>query len=183
MRRSIKTMLVIPAIAALVAVGAVAPAHAYATLGYKWATSTIKLSAPAPLLSYPAWSAGKMAWNGLDATFSLNAAGVSQLAATNESRGNTVAWSGVTRKSGTVQDFPTCISGKWTTGRMQVVLNWSIVSGYTAAKRNGVAAHELGHAFGLAHTTASTARLMCPYDTRTVTTPSSDDKAGVNALY
>lgn len=66
---------------------------------------------------------------------------------------------------------------------MEVVLNWPLVSGYSASKIQGVAAHEIGHAFGLAHNTASTAILMYPYDTRTVTTPAADDKAGVNALY
>lgn len=66
---------------------------------------------------------------------------------------------------------------------MEVVLNWSLVSGYSAAKRQGVAAHELGHALGLAHNGSSAAILMYPYDSRTVTTPQSDDKAGVNAIY
>ena len=101
----------------------------------------------------------------------------------NENRGNTVAWTGVTRAAGTVQSFPPCTSGRWNSGGMEVVLNWSLVSGYSAAKRQGVAAHELGHAFGLAHNPASRAILMYPDDTRTVTTPSSDDKAGINAIY
>ena len=57
------------------------------------------------------------------------------------------------------------------------------MSGYTTAKRQGVAAHELGHAFGLAHNASSRAILMYPDDSRTVTTPSSDDKAGINAIY
>ena len=66
---------------------------------------------------------------------------------------------------------------------MEVVLNWSYVGGYSSTKRQGVAAHELGHAFGLAHNTPDRWVLMWPYDDRTVFSPASDDKAGVNALY
>jgi predicted Zn-dependent protease len=68
---------------------------------------------------------------------------------------------------------------------MEVVLNWSLINsnGYSAAKRQSIAAHELGHAFGLAHNPSNKAVLMYPYDTRTVLVPQSDDKAGVNAIY
>jgi len=157
-------------------------ALAWNSLGCKWSTSAIGFYVPSPLVSYPVWSNAAASWNGLDAHFVWNA-NPAAFTGTNENRGNTVVWSGVTRQKGTVQDPPPCSGGRWTSGQMEVVLNWSIVSTYSSAKRQGVAAHELGHSFGLAHNSASTAILMYPNDGRTVTTPASDDKAGVNALY
>lgn len=160
------------------------PAQAYATFGCRWASTTVNLRAPSPYLSYPAWSGAAASWNnaGVQAKYVVNGSSTN-LTGLNENRGNTVAWTGVTRAAGTVQAFPPCVRGTWNSGGMEVVLNWSRVSGYTAAKRQGVAAHELGHAFGLAHNAASRAILMYPDDSRTVTTPSADDKAGINAIY
>jgi len=172
----------IGAVTAVLVVGLPTSAQAYSSLGCRWTSTTVRLSAPSPLLSYPAWAGGASSWNGLDARYVVNGSGV-DVYGTNENRGNTVAWSGVTRAKGTIQSFPPCSSGRWTAGQMEVVLNWSIVSGYSAATRQGVAAHELGHSFGLAHNSASTAILMYPTDGRTVTGPASDDKAGVNAYY
>lgn len=159
------------------------PASAYSFLGCKWATSSINFYVPSPLLSYPVWNNAAAEWNGLHAHFNFGAGNPSNFTGTNENRGNTVAWSGITRQPGTVQTPPPCQNGRWASGRLEVVLNWSIVSGYTLAKRTGVAAHELGHSFGLAHNPSSTAILMYPSDARTVTAPQADDKAGVNALY
>ena len=158
------------------------PALAWNSSGCKWSTSAIGFYVPSPLISYPVWSNAAASWHGLDAHFVWNA-NPANFTGTNEARGNTVVWSGVTRRKGTVQDAPPCSGGRWVSGQMEVVLNWSVVSGYGAAKRQGVAAHELGHSFGLAHNPASAAILMYPYDTRTVTTPQADDRAGVNALY
>lgn len=158
-------------------------AAAYNTLGCKWSSSSVRLYVPSPLLSYPVWWNAAANWNGLDAKYVSSS--TTDVYGTNENRGNTVSWTGVTRAKGTVQSFPPCSNGRWTSGRMEVVLNWSLISnlGYSSAKRQGVAAHELGHAFGLAHNSASTGILMYPYDSRTTNVPASDDKAGVNALY
>lgn len=159
-----------------------APASAWTTWGCKWNHKNITYWAPSPLVSYPAWTNAASSWSGLDAKF-VYASSTYDVYATNENRGNTVTWSGVTRKKGTVQSTPACSSsGYMTSGQVEVVLNWSVVSSYTAAKRQGVAAHELGHAFGLGHVTTKSI-LMYGTDERTVTTPQSDDKAGVNALY
>ncbi|WP_027341556.1 matrixin family metalloprotease [Hamadaea tsunoensis] len=183
MRRRLLTVVTSLLIALPLAAVVNAPsASAWNSLGCKWSTSSINFYVPSPLISYPAWGNAVPLWNGLDAHFNWNTT-PALFTGTNENRGNTVSWSGVTRKPGTVQDFPTCSGGFWVSGGMEVVLNWPIVSGYSTAKRYGVAAHELGHSFGLAHNNGSTAYLMYYSDSRTVNTPQSDDKAGVNGLY
>jgi len=172
------------AVAALsVAALANAPqAMAYNTLGCQWSHSAISFYVPSPYISYPYWGNAAASWAGLDGQILWNTR-PADFTGLNESRGNTVVWTGVTRAIGTVQDFPPCTNGFWVSGQMEVVINWSLVSGYSTSKIQGVAAHEIGHAFGLAHNTASTGILMYPYDSRTVSGPASDDKAGVNALY
>ncbi len=64
-------------------------------------------------------------------------------------------------------------------------LNAAYTSGYSADKREGVAAHEVGHTLGLAH--SSTCVLMNPTTPdRTncgVFTPQQDDVDGVQAIY
>lgn len=183
-RRAMTASVATGATIALVSALTASPAQAYASLGCRWTSSTVNLRAPSPYLSYPAWSGAAASWNNaaVQAKYVVNGS-TTNLTGLNENRGNTVVWTGVARAAGTVQSFPPCTSGRWTSGGMEVVLNWSLVSGYTTAKRQGVAAHELGHAFGLAHNPSSRAILMYPDDSRTVTTPSTDDKAGVNAIY
>lgn len=182
-RRRLLTVVTSILLAIPLAVVADAPsASAWNSLGCKWSTSAIGFYVASPLLSYPSWGNASSMWDGLDAHF-VWASPSPVFTGTNENRGNTVSWSGVTRKVGTVQDVPTCVGGFWVAGEMEVVLNWSIVSTYSNAKRYAVAGHELGHSFGLAHNNGSTAFLMYYSDARTVTTPQNDDKAGVNALY
>ncbi len=159
-----------------------AKANAYDFLGCKWSSSSIKLYVPAPLLSYPVWWNASASWSGVDAHYVNNSS--ANVYGTNENRGNTVAWTGVTRKKGTVESYPPCTSGKWTSGKMEVVLNWSKMTslGYSTAKFKMVAAHELGHSFGLAHV-SNTSVLMYNYDNRSALVPATDDRNGVNALY
>lgn len=172
-------------------------ADAYALLGCKWNTYAIRYHAPAPLLSHTAWTTAASSWNSAitsGPTLSNNASDP-HIHALNENRGNTVAWTGVTRKRGTVQTPPTCsTSGVWQRGQMDVVLNWSLQTsyGYTTAQRRMVAAHEFGHAFGLAHYNSLTSAdvpkaLMYAYDNKRIEhkvySPKNDDKVGINALY
>lgn len=49
-------------------------------------------------------------------------------------------------------------------------------------ERQGVVAHELGHAFGLAHST-SKYRIMSQFNTREVDTPQKEDLKTINYLY
>ncbi len=158
-------------------------AHAYILLGCEWSQRSIRFSVPAPLLSSPYWTSAADLWDGLNAGL-VGAGADPDLASTNKNCGNTVSWSGVTRRPGTVQSRPTCTSsGYWVSGQMEVVMNWSGTSGYSASRRRMVAAHELGHAFGLGDTTANPHLLMYCKDTRTVLVPQQNDWAGVNAIY
>ncbi|MFW2491754.1 matrixin family metalloprotease [Clostridium chromiireducens] len=64
-----------------------------------------------------------------------------------------------------------------------VYLNTYNMSKYPSTVQKGVIAHEMGHCFGLAHTT-NTATIMCQMGSgRTVTQAKSDDIAGVDYLY
>jgi hypothetical protein len=169
------------------------PASAYALLGSKWSTSSIKYYVPSAYSSYSTWTAAAGLWSGVDATLTYTT-GTTHFTATQENRGNTVNWSGITRKPGTVEGYPEHTSLYWVPGGMEVVLNWSGITNYTTAQKKMVAAHELGHAFGLAHNNNTQpaspgvpVALMYYADASRIAanilTPKPDDKAGVNALY
>ena len=169
------------------------PANAYYTLGHKWSTASIKYYVPTPLSSYTIWTGAASQWSGLDASLTWSSSNV-RFTATQENRGNTVGWTGVTRKPGTTQSFPQYSGGYWVSGGMEVVLNWTAISGYTTSQKKMVASHELGHAFGLAHnpafipgTPGIPMALMYPYDNTRIAfgilSPTYDDKAGINAIY
>lgn len=180
-RRSIAPLVLCVAPLALASFTA-SPADAYAFNGCRWNHRSIRFYVPSPLLSYPAWTSGANTWSGLHAKYVLTGNNP-DVRGTNENRGNTVVWNGVTRRSGTVQDPPSCPKGFFVSGRVEVVINWPRVSNYSRSKQRMVAAHELGHVFGLAHTPAHPEWLMYPSDQRTVLVPQHNDKAGVNARY
>lgn len=172
-------------------------ASAYSLLGCKWPTTTVKWYAPSVITSaaITTWTDAAASWTGVDAKLS-RVTSSPQLYVNAESRGNTVAWTGITRKYGTLQTAPVCtgtsqVAPTWVSGQVEVVLNWSSISGYTATQKKMVAAHEFGHALGLAHNTTLTGSnpiaLMYPYDDKRIAagiyTPRTDDKAGINAIY
>jgi hypothetical protein len=170
-------------------------ANAYARLGCKWSTKSVKYYVASPLASYSVWRNAASRWAGVDATLTYSSSSP-HFYATNENRGNTVVWTGVTRVKGTVESNP-CPSGSgnFATGKVEVVINWSYA--YSTTQRQGVGAHEIGHALGLAHETTVSGggpdtsgvpiALMYPYDNLRfqygIYSPKSDDKAGVNAIY
>jgi hypothetical protein len=109
--------------------------------------------------------------------------------------GNT-GWSGITRKPGTASTLPTCSSGKWVARGMEIAMNTYYLNSYNSTERKGVIVHEFGHAFGLAHNSATVScytgiqavSIMYPSDSRfnfacPVYTPTADDTTGVNTLY
>lgn len=185
-------------------------ASAYNTLGCKWGAVSISYYNAG---SNSTWTsvitAGANSWSssGISpAELNGKSASVANFYALNENRGN-VSWSGVFRRAGTVDSNPvgssvSCQSGKWVSQEVELVINTYYLSGYPTSWRTGVAAHEFGHAFGLAHNNAvgqscayepdkpSRALFLMYYsDDRfvsrcaTIFGPKSDDVAGVNALY
>lgn len=185
------------------ALGQQAAQAAVPVLGCKWSTTAIKYYANASATGYNGYittAAGR--WAGLDGTLTNTSSGY-HFRAFSENRGNTVGWSGIFRQVGTVTSnatsSPGCVGGVYQSGKLEVVLNTYYVDTYPTSPKNwrvGVAAHEFGHVFGLAHNDPTLLcsgyqvyHLMSSSDNRfnsacaDLTYPQSDEKAQVNVLY
>ncbi|TCS96765.1 matrixin family metalloprotease [Hazenella coriacea] len=79
--------------------------------------------------------------------------------------------------SGTIDPY----KQNWDYGR--IVLNTPGYSTLSDFNRRGTIGHEIGHAMGLAHTTASTFIMTQLGSGRTVNQPMGNDLAGINFLY
>ncbi|WBW97035.1 matrixin family metalloprotease [Oceanirhabdus sp. W0125-5] len=66
----------------------------------------------------------------------------------------------------------------------KIYLNTATLGSKDGPKKQGVTAHEVGHALGLAHDNSNPNVLMCQTSSgRKVETVQSDDKNGVNSIY
>jgi predicted Zn-dependent protease len=166
----------------LLSVLGVGPASAYHLEGPRWGgtpTSGCCANIHVQYASgfYPddqvAYNSAIIAWNQSAANVLL-VSGSSKLTI-DDVINNSVTWDGITNYTYSGSSFTAA----------NVLLNYHFTIGYDSSKTKGVAAHELGHALGLAHTSGCV--LMTP-DTPTrsscgISGPTSDDVNGVNHLY
>ncbi|MCW3817810.1 M10 family metallopeptidase domain-containing protein [Micromonospora sp. DR5-3] len=182
------------AVAAAVVVGGVltpaSPASAYALLGCKFSTPALKWKDSTTTSGYASVAtASANAWTNTSTPVSLTkVTSGANITIANGNFGNS-GYDGITLDGN--QNNPSCgSSGLWSIG---LVTWWNsyYTDGYSSAKRQSVMVHELGHALGLAHSSAGSCTnvpIMQPdtytrYDVCRLTTPRAGDIDGVNFLY
>lgn len=169
----------------MLATGFAAPSQAWNYLldQCRWDSTTMTLDVSDSGSLHDTWVSAAGSWDGLDANVEVTD-GSADVKALTENRGNTVQWTGITRRAGTLDEMPPCSNNRWESGGVEIVVNGSAVSGYDPDKVHGVAAHEIGHALGLGHMPDDHRVIMHNWDdAREVNTPQDDDKAGINAIY
>ena len=168
------------------------PVLAFSTLGCQFTTATLKWQDSTSRSSYSTPGAASIAaWDATATPISLTKTTTgANIRVADGNFGNT-NYDGITLD--TSERDPTvysCSGGTWDT---TIVTWWNryYADAYSAAKRQSVMVHELGHAFGLAHSSGSnclSVPIMQP-DTATRwdlchwNTPQSDDVNGINFLY
>lgn len=183
--RRLKALFVTAVVATVVALAG-APALAYHLEGPKWentpnsgccATIHVQYSSAFYSGDRAAFDGARSAWNGSAANVLLPAA--SGALTVDDTYDSNVSWDGITYW-GWHRSCPWC---QKYFSYANVYLNYYYTSGYSAATKQGVAAHELGHAIGLDHTNGCV--LMNPYTSSRcgITGPVTDDINGTNALY
>jgi predicted Zn-dependent protease len=152
---------------------------AYTLLGGKYASKKITYIGSALDATYTqAMQNGINAWNNasVDASFTRGELGPdTNVVFEKDNYGANIGW------NARCANKPVHTSGTYT--RSEIDFNTSTMDGMTNNQRQGVSAHELGHALGLDHVISKT-QIMCTWGNgRTAIIPGSDDKAGVNYLY
>ncbi|AJT40356.1 matrixin family metalloprotease [Psychromicrobium lacuslunae] len=166
------------AVALVLLIGGTSTAQAYHLQGPKLSTSSPTFSIDSgSSASRTAWTSGISDWNDASAGVSLSTTSGTGTATLGDANDSSVGWDGITYYSwNNNTNIVTDVSA---------YLNVAYTASYDAAKRKGVAAHEIGHVLGLDHT--SSCVLMNPTTPdRTdcgVSTPQSDDVNGVRSLY
>jgi len=168
----------------------VAPASAWTGLGCKFSTPNLKCKPNTSTSTYlDAATRSTQAWNSTATPIILTkVSSGANISVADGVFGNT-GYDGITLNSS--GNNPSCgSSGLWPTG---IVTWWNrtYTDGYSVDKRQSVMVHELGHALGLAHSSASSCTnvpIMQPdthtrWDVCLLKTPRADDINGVNALY
>ncbi len=164
----------------------ISPAGAYSLEGLRWdntptsgccAGINVQCQSAMAFIDIAGWDNARWTWNASPANVTLyNGSGALTV---DDVSHDTVGWDGITYYAGVW-----CSTGTYFQ-YASLYLNYYYTRNYSAATIQGVAAHELGHAIGLAHTDGCV--LMTPYtntrDSCGIYGPYQDDVNGVNALY
>jgi hypothetical protein len=162
-------------------------ASAYVLFGGRWPNQPtsgccLYLSAYiyAPITSYDrtGWSNGMSAWNSSAALVYFTSQSSSGSVNMTDEYTND-SWDGL------IQITP-CYGSGCSYQYANLWLNYRLTQGYSDAKIQSVAAHELGHASGLDHAPGCVLMQVnssIRWDSCTINTPRTDDINGVNAQY
>lgn len=148
-------------------------AFAFTTEGGRWSSSQISIGFYGSQQSYDrqGWINGYTAWNNAHTHIRFSANGGTL--DVHDTYRSDVTWDGQTNYSINIFGYFTGVDS---------YLNLRYTQHYGAGTIQEVAAHELGHAVGLGH--SSYCVLMNPYTgSRCGNTPKQDDINGVNSLY